>query len=59
MDFGANLGSSWGVLGCLGRLLWCLGGVLKASSECLGDVMALGAVLASFWEHFGSILGPF
>ena len=59
LDFEANLGSSWDVLGRLGSLLACLGGVLAVSFWWLGGVLALGAALGASWEHFGTILGGF
>ena len=49
-------GTSWAAL----RVSWArLGGVLGACSGRLGGVLALGAVLGPFWEHFGTILRPF
>ena len=55
-----RLGTPWVSLG----VSWArLGGVLAVSFWWLGGVLALGAVLGPFWEHFGivfgSILEPF
>ena len=70
LDFEANLGSSWDVLGRLGSLLACLGRVLGVSWRRLfGGLGAswllglswerFGIVLGAFWKHFGSILEEF
>ena len=67
LDFEANLGSSWDVLGRLGSLLACLGRVLGVSWRCLfGGLGAswllglpwerLGSILERFWEGFGVVL---
>ena len=67
LDFEANLGSSWDVLGRLGSLLACLGRVLGVSWRCLFDGLGaswflglpwerLGSILERFWEGFGVVL---
>ena len=59
LDFEANLGSSWDVLGCLGSLFACLGRVLVVSWRRLFGGLGASWLLGLPWERFGNIFERF